>query len=125
MTLSVRGMLTFVRPSAIGSRSPYTTPSCASERSSLTARAGGGGDWSAIGRAADPTGAGPGRQPMTHSGRRGGGQFALHQTLGCVLDHLVGGREQRRRNRQAKRLGALEVDGELIFCWLLKRQIAG
>jgi hypothetical protein len=40
-----------------------------------------------------------------------------------LFDNLVGGREQRRRHRQAKRPCSLEVDGQFEFCRLLDRQI--
>jgi hypothetical protein len=45
------------------------------------ARLCGGGDWSAIGRAAELTGAGPGQQPITHNGRR---------SVAIMFDDLVG-----------------------------------
>ena len=32
-----------------------------------------------------------------------------------LLDHLVGGREQRLRHVEPERLGGLEIDGELKF----------
>jgi uncharacterized protein YneF (UPF0154 family) len=32
-----------------------------------------------------------------------------------LLDHLVGGREQRRRNRQAERLGRFEVNRRFVL----------
>src|SRR5262245_29592265 len=40
-----------------------------------------------------------------------------------LFDHLVGEREQRRRNRQAERLGDLQIDDEIEFNRLLDRQI--
>jgi hypothetical protein len=42
--------------------------------------------------------------------------------LRALLDDLVGSREQRRRNLEAKRLGGLEVDHQLDFDGLLHRQ---
>src|SRR5215813_5925566 len=39
------------------------------------------------------------------------------------FDHLVGEGEQRRRNRQAERLGDLQIDDEIEFNRLLDRQI--
>src|SRR5215467_4338488 len=40
-----------------------------------------------------------------------------------LFDHLVGEREQHRRNRQAERLGDLQIDDEIEFNRLLDRQI--
>ena len=42
-----------------------------------------------------------------------------------LLDDLVRPLEQRLRDRQAQRLGRLEVDHELPFCRLLDREIGG
>src|SRR5262249_4478143 len=39
------------------------------------------------------------------------------------LDYFVGPHQERLRNRQAQRLGGLEVDDELEHGWLLDRQI--
>jgi hypothetical protein len=39
------------------------------------------------------------------------------------FDHLVGGREKRRWDGQAKRIGGFEIDHELVFGWRLDRQI--
>jgi hypothetical protein len=39
------------------------------------------------------------------------------------LDHLVGGREQRRRDIEAEFLGGFQVDRNLEFGWLHDRQI--
>jgi hypothetical protein len=38
-----------------------------------------------------------------------------------LLDHLIGEREQRRRNVEAERLGGLEVNNKLEFGGLLDR----
>jgi len=40
-----------------------------------------------------------------------------------LLDHLVGPGKHRRRHVEAERLRSLEIDHELVFCWLLHRQI--
>src|SRR5437764_7204456 len=45
------------------------------------------------------------------------------RSLSPLLDHLVGAREQRLRNRQSERLRGLEVDRQLEFGRLLNRQI--
>jgi hypothetical protein len=36
-----------------------------------------------------------------------------------LLDHLVGTQQDRLRHGQTKRLGGLEVDDHLEFCWKL------
>ena len=41
------------------------------------------------------------------------------------FDHLVGEREQRRRDGEAKGLGGLEIDDEIELGRLLDRDIAG
>src|SRR5277367_1378473 len=40
-----------------------------------------------------------------------------------LLDHLVGGRQQRFRDGKAERLGGIEVDDQFDFYELLDRQI--
>ena len=40
-----------------------------------------------------------------------------------LLDHLVGGHQQRLRDRQAERFCGFEVDGQIEFCRLLDRQV--
>src|SRR5262249_47726423 len=42
-----------------------------------------------------------------------------------LLDDLVGPQQQRRRDREAERLGGLEVDDELELGRLLHRKIGG
>src|SRR5262245_11098199 len=41
-----------------------------------------------------------------------------------LFDHLICPRQQRRRDRQAERLGRLEIDDQLELSWLLHRQVA-
>src|SRR5262249_40801231 len=41
-----------------------------------------------------------------------------------LLDHLIGAGEQRRWHRKAKRLGGLEIDGELKFGGFLNREVS-
>src|ERR1700747_1292283 len=43
--------------------------------------------------------------------------------LAHSFDHLIGAGEQRRRNFEAERLRALEIDHELVFCRRLHRQL--
>jgi hypothetical protein len=43
--------------------------------------------------------------------------------ISSLFDHLVGGREKHRWDGQAKRLGGLKIDHELVFGWCLDRQI--
>jgi len=53
----------------------------------------------------------------------------MHRNIRCagvpndLLDHLVGASEQWQGNREAERLGDLEVDDQLDFYHLLDRQI--
>src|SRR6266550_7507240 len=47
------------------------------------------------------------------------------QQPASLFDHLVGASRQRRRQFESKSFGGLEDDRELVFRWLLKRQIAG
>ena len=45
---------------------------------------------------------------------------------GCaLLDHLVGEREQRRRDFEAERLRSLEIDHQLEFARLYHGQVGG
>jgi len=44
-------------------------------------------------------------------------------TPAVSFDHLVGDREQVRRNGKAERLGGLEVHGHLKFCRELHREV--
>ena len=41
-----------------------------------------------------------------------------------LFDHLVGGRQQGRRHRDAERLGGLEAYNEFKFGWLFDGKIA-
>src|SRR6516165_6129485 len=49
----------------------------------------------------------------------------LSQQLSCSLDHLVGTREQRRRNVDAECFCGREVDHQLEFSREFDRQVAG
>ena len=44
--------------------------------------------------------------------------------LAQLLDHLVGAQQGCFRNSEAKRLGGLEVNGQLEQGWLLDRQLS-
>jgi hypothetical protein len=44
---------------------------------------------------------------------------------GRSLDDLIRPQQQRRRDREAERLGRLEVDDQLELRWLLDGQAAG
>jgi hypothetical protein len=50
---------------------------------------------------------------------------ALISEFTPLLDHLVGGGQQRFRDGQAERLGGLKIDDELDFCGLLHCRSAG
>src|SRR5262249_54152085 len=43
----------------------------------------------------------------------------------CSFDHFVGAGKQRRRHREAERLGSPEIDRELEFCRQFYRKVAG
>jgi hypothetical protein len=46
----------------------------------------------------------------------------MHRSKTASLDHLVGGREQRRRRGQAEHLGRLEIDYQRDLGWRLYPQ---
>jgi hypothetical protein len=46
---------------------------------------------------------------------RCGCQIALQQTTERLLDYLVGTAKQWERDREAERIGGLEIDGHLNF----------
>src|SRR5271170_2565911 len=62
---------------------------------------------------------------LTRSGPCRDFQFALQQTVGRLLDHLVGGGEECLRNGEAESLRGLKIDGQIEFGWLLHWQIGG
>jgi hypothetical protein len=43
--------------------------------------------------------------------------------VNCLLDHLIGSREERRRHAKAKGVGGLEVDHQLELGRLFDRQL--
>jgi hypothetical protein len=45
--------------------------------------------------------------------------------ISFLFDHLVGGGEHGRRDKEAERLGGFEVDVQFNFCCLLYRQLGG
>jgi hypothetical protein len=49
----------------------------------------------------------------------------LNEQHSCSFDHLVGEREQRRRNFEAERPGRLHVDDKLEFGRLQDREVGG
>ena len=67
------------------------------------------------------------RRPRT--GHRGmsvqlpGGDICTAGKRRRLFDYLIGSRDQCRRRIEAKRLGDLEVDGEMKFGWLLNWQV--
>jgi hypothetical protein len=55
------------------------------------------------------------RSVLTQNSPRSGCRFALQQTAGPLLDHLVGSAEQRERKRKAKRFSRFEIEDQLDF----------
>jgi hypothetical protein len=47
------------------------------------------------------------------------------QQISMLFDHLVGGGEQRLRHGDPESLGALEIDNEVEFNWLLNGDVGG
>src|SRR6476660_3788535 len=48
-----------------------------------------------------------------------------HRSKSQSLDHLVGGRKERRRNTKAEPLGGLEIEREFELGWRLHRKVSG
>src|SRR5262249_56018968 len=62
--------------------------------------------------------------PPRRAARRGGSRSDCpRMRVGRSLDHLIRPRQQRRRDRQAERLGGLEVDDQLELGRLLDWEI--
>ena len=51
--------------------------------------------------------------------------FQIRGEVHGLLNHLIRPQQQRRRDREAEGLGGLEVDHELVLCWLLNGQVRG
>src|SRR5262249_59373036 len=49
--------------------------------------------------------------------------FWIHPSFAFSFDHLVGEREQRRRNLQAQRLGGAQIDDKMKLGLLQDRQV--
>jgi hypothetical protein len=62
---------------------------------------------------------------LTHSGPRDDFQFVPQQTLGRLLDDLVGAQQCRSWHVGAARLGSLKIEDELEFRCPLVRKIGG
>jgi hypothetical protein len=54
-----------------------------------------------------------------------GGLLGAKSTHQALFDQLVGGGEQRLRHGDPESLGALEIDNEVEFNWLLNAMSAG
>ena len=53
-------------------------------------------------------------------------RFVPIADIGHILfDHLVGPREKRGRDRDAERLGGLEIDHQLVLGWRLHGKVGG
>ena len=49
----------------------------------------------------------------------------IPEVADILLDHLIGGGQQRRRNGQPKRLGRRQINRRFEFGWRLYRKIGG